>query len=87
MKNPIYNPMDIEVILKMWYCKTCKKDKNINTKSSQTKSNLHIEIEVVSRVDNDLTGKKSTSFNPVFDQGDLERKAIDCVQHFYRFKY
>ena len=44
----------------MWYCDVCKKDININTKSSHIKSATHIENEVISRINNNLTDKTYT---------------------------
>ena len=41
----------------MWYCETCEKDINIGTKSSEIKSSAHIENEVISRINNNLTDK------------------------------
>ena len=73
----------------MWYCETCKKDININTKSSHIKSAAHIENGVISRINNNLTDKTYTYINPDFEQVDnLVKRAIDdCTQHFHRFKY
>ena len=41
----------------MWYCEVCKKDINIKTKSSHIKSAAHIENEVISRINSNLTDK------------------------------
>ena len=41
----------------MWYCDICKKDININTKSSHIKSAKHKEKEVISRINNNLIDK------------------------------
>ena len=73
----------------MWYCEACKKDININTKSSHIKPAAHIEKEVVSRKNNNLTDKTYTYINPDFEKVDnLIKRAIDeCTQHFHRFKY
>ena len=73
----------------MWYCEACKKDININTKSSHIKSATHIENEVSSRIKNNLTDKTYTFINPYFKKVDiLFKRAIDeCTQHFHRFKY
>ena len=73
----------------MWYCEACKKDININTKPSHIKSAAHIENEVVSRINNNLTDKTYTYINPDFEKVDnLIKRAIDeCTQHFHRFKY
>ena len=73
----------------MWYCELCKKDININTKSSHIKSAAHIDNENFSRINNNLTDKTYTYLNPDFEQVDkLVKRAIDdCTQHFYRFKY
>ena len=75
--------------LRMWYCEACKKDINVNTKSSHIKSATHIENEVFSRIYNNLTDKPYTYINPDFEQVDnLTKRAIDeCTQHFHRFKY
>ena len=43
----------------MWYCETCKKDININTKSSHIKSAAPIENEVLSIINNKFTGVSS----------------------------
>ena len=50
----------------MWYCEVRKKDININTKSSHIKSAAHIENEVFSRINNNLTDKAYTDTNPDF---------------------
>ena len=73
----------------MWCCEACKKDININTKPSHIKSATHIENEVISRINNNLTDKTYTYINPNFEKVDkLNKKAIDeCTQHFNRFKY
>ena len=73
----------------MWYCEACRKDININTNSSHIKSATHIENEVISRINNDLTDKTYTYINPGFEQVDnLFKSAIDeCTEHFHRFKY
>ena len=74
---------------RMWYCDICKKDININTKSSHIKSATHIEIEVFSRINNNLTDRTYTYINPDFEKvDDLVKRAIDdCTKYFYRFKY
>ena len=74
---------------RMWYCEACEKDKNINTKSSHIKSAAHIENEVISRINNNLTDKTYRYINPDFEQvDDLIKRAIDeSTQHFHRFKY
>ena len=73
----------------MWYCGTCKKDININTKSSHIKSATHIENEVISRILKNLTDKTYTYINPQFEQLDnlITRANDDCTEHFHRFKY
>ena len=73
----------------MWYCDACKKDININTKSSHIKSATHIENEILSRIKNNLTDKTYTYSNPDFEQVDnLVKRAIDeCTKYFHRFKY
>ena len=73
----------------MWYCEACKKDINIITKSSHIKCAAHIENEVISRINNNLTDKTSRYINPDFEQVDnLIKRAIDeCTQNFHRFKY
>ena len=48
----------------MWLCETCKKDKNVDTKSSPFKSAADIENEVLSRMINILTDKTYTYINP-----------------------
>ena len=72
----------------MWYCEACEKDRNNNTESSHIKSVTHIENEVISRINNNLTDKTYTNINPNFDQADkLFKSAIDeCTQHFHGFK-
>ena len=45
---------------RMWYCEAFKKDININTKCSHIKTAAHIENEVISRVNNNLTDKSYT---------------------------
>ena len=73
----------------MWYCEVCKRDINIITKSSYIKSASHIENEVISRINDNLTDKTYTYINPDFEQVDkLIKRAIDeCTQFFHRFKY
>ena len=73
----------------MWYCEACKKDININNKSSHITSAALIENEVISRIINNLTDKTYTYINPDFEKVDnLIKRAIDeCTQHFHRFKY
>ena len=44
----------------MWYCEVCKKDININTKSSHIESAAQIENEVNSKINNNLTDKTYT---------------------------
>ena len=74
---------------RMWYCEACKKDININTKSSHIKSAAHIENEVNSRRNNNLTDKSYRYINPDFEQVDklIERAIDECTQLFHRFKY
>ena len=74
---------------RMWYCDICKKDININTKSSHIKSATHIENEVISRINNNLTDRTYTYINPDFAKvDDLVKRAIDdCTKYFHRFKY
>ena len=63
---------------RMWYCEACKKDINIDTKSFHIKSATHIENEVVSRKNNNLTDKTNTYINPDFEKVDkLVERAID----------
>ena len=73
----------------MWYCEACKKDIYINTKSSHIKSAAHIENEVISRMNNNLTDKTYRYINPEFEQVDnlIKRATDECTQHFHRFKY
>ena len=73
----------------MWYCEACKTEININTKSSHIKSATHIENEVVSRININLTDKTYRYINPDFEKlDDLVKSAIDdCTQLFHRFKY
>ena len=73
----------------MWYCETCRKDININTKYSQIKSAAHIENEVVSRINNNLTDETYTYINPHFEQVDnlIEKTIDECTQQFHRFKF
>ena len=74
---------------RMWYCEACKKDININAKSSHIKSAAHIENEVNSRINNNLTDETFTYINPDFEQIDnLVTRAIDdCTIFFHKFKY
>ena len=69
----------------MWYCEACKKDIKINTKSSHTKSAAHIENEVISRVNKNLTDKTYTYINPDFGKVDklIERAIDECTKHFH----
>ena len=73
---------------RMWYCEAYKKDIKISTKSSHIKSAAHLEKEVISRINNNLTDKTYTYTNPDFEQADnLVKRAIDeSTQHFHRFK-
>ena len=73
---------------RMWHCDLCKKDKNINTKSSQIKSATHIENEVISRINNNLTDRTYRYINPDYERVDnLVKSAIDdCTKYFHRFK-
>ena len=74
---------------RMWYCELCKKDININTKSSHIKSATHIENEVISRINNNLTDRTYRYINPDYERVDnLVKSAIDdCTKYFHRFKY
>ena len=73
----------------MWYCELCKKNININTKSSHIKSALHIENEITSRINNNLTDRTYTYNNPDFEKVDnlVQRAINDCTKYFHRFKY
>ena len=73
----------------MWYCEVCKKAININTKSSPIKSAAHIQNEIISRINNNITDKTYTYINPDFEKVDnLVQRAIDvCTKYFHRFKY
>ena len=73
----------------MWYCEACEKDINIITKSSPVESAAHIEKEVISKINNNLTDKIYTYINPDFEKVDnLFKGTIDeCTHHFHRFKY
>ena len=74
---------------RMWYCEACKKDINNNTKSSHIKSAAHVENEVNSRINNNLTDKTYTYINPDFEKVDnlVERAIDDCTKYFHRFIY
>ena len=74
---------------RMWYCAVCKKDININTKSSLIKSVAHIENDIISRINNNLTDKTYTYTNPNFEKVDnlIKRAIDDCRKYFHRFKY
>ena len=73
----------------MWYCEACKKDINLNTNTSHIKSAAHLESEVISRININLTDKTYTYINPDFEKVViLMKRAFDeCTQHFHRFKY
>ena len=73
----------------MWYCETCKNDLNVVSKSFHNKSATHIEIEVLSRGNNNLTDKTNTHLIPDFEQvyNLVKRTIDDCTRHFQRFKY
>ena len=73
----------------MWYCEACKKDINMNTKSFHIKYATHLENEVISRINKNLTDKTYTYINPDFEQIDsLVKGTVDeCTLHFHRFKY
>ena len=70
----------------MWYSEACKKDINTNIESSHIKSAAHIEIEVDSRINNNLTDKTYTYINPDFEKVDnfIKRAIDECTQHFHR---
>ena len=72
----------------MWHCEACKKDININTKSSLIKSAAHKENEVICRINNNLTDKTYTYINPDFEKVNklVERAIDDCTNYFHRFK-
>ena len=72
----------------MWYCEVCKRGIKINTKSSHIKSAAHIENEVISTINKNLTDKTYTYINTDFEQVEnLIKRAIDeCTQHFHRFR-
>ena len=74
---------------RMWYCEVCKKDINNNTKASHIKSAAHIENEVISRINNNLTDKTYTYINPDSAKIDnlVERAIGDCTKYFHRFQY
>ena len=55
---------------RMWYCELCKKNINNNTKSSHIKSATHIENDVISRINNNLTDKTYTYINPDYERVD-----------------
>ena len=73
----------------MWFCESCKKDINIDTKSSHIKSAAHIENEVISRINNNLTDKTYTHINPDFEEvyNFVKRAIEDCTKYFHSFKY
>ena len=73
----------------MWYCDACKKDIIFNTKSSHIKSAAHLETEVISRINNNLTDKTYAYFNPDFEKTDnlIIRAFDECTHYFHRFKY
>ena len=73
----------------MWYCEACKKDNNCITKSSHIKSQSHIENEVFSGINDNLSGKIYTYLNLELDQRDgfFTRSIDDCSQFFHRFNY
>ena len=47
--------MDKKINERMWYCDACIKHINIDNKSSHIKSAAHMETEVISRKNNNLT--------------------------------
>ena len=59
--------MSIRVINKVFSYQICKKDIKINIESSHIKSTGHIENEVFSRINRNLTEKKCTYLNPELD--------------------
>ena len=67
----------------MWNCVACKEDIKSTTEFSHIKSRLHIENEVISRINNTLTDKK-TYLNSYFDQLEIlvERTTDGCKQNF-----
>ena len=73
----------------MGFCGACKKDININTKSSHLKSATDLENEVISRINNNLTDETCTYINPDLEQVDnlIKRATDECTQHFHRLKY
>ena len=73
---------------RMWFYEAFKKDINNNTKSSHIKSAAHIENEVISRINNNLTDKTYTYINPDYEQVDnlIKRTIDECTPQFHRFK-
>ena len=66
------------------YCEVCKKDINFNFKSSLVKFSTHIEKEVISRINSNLTDKTYTYLNPKLDQVDgLTERAVDGYKQFF----
>ena len=53
---------------RMWYCEACRKDIHFNTKSSHIKSAAHMENEVISRINDNLTEKTYTYINLDFEK-------------------
>ena len=81
--------MNIKIVKECGIVMYVKKDVNINIKSSHIKSATHIENEVFSRKNNNLTDKTYTYINPDFEKVDnlVERAIDDCTKYFHRFKY
>ena len=55
---------------RMCYCDAFEKDININTNSSHFKSAAHLENEVISGINNNLTDKTYTYIIPDFEKVD-----------------
>ena len=70
--------MNIKKVKECGIGESSKKDTNIITKSSHIKSATHIENEVFSRINNNLTDKTYKYINPVFEKVDnLIKRAFD----------
>ena len=91
MKDSLYNQMIIKMIKDCGIVRLVKRIETliINTKCSHIKSAAHIQNEVLSRKNNNLTDKTCSYNNPDVEQvNNLNKRVTDeCAQHFYRYKY
>ena len=72
----------------MWFCESCRKDRNIDTKSSHINLphiwKMKLFLEKILTLQIKLT---DTYINPDVEQIDnlIKRAIEECTQHFHRF--